>query len=127
MWLFVRIENQGKRKAIENCFKGRTPLMSELFYEQHFANTGIPSEIVLGVKEVLEYELGADLSRMKKSDDFSKNLNFFWNYDSLASVSIVCALEDKFSIKISDQEAENAQTIEDVILLVHQKKSYQTI
>ncbi len=75
----------------------------------------------MGVKKLLEEQLDADLSRMVDSDDFSKNLSFFWNFDSMADVEVVCALEQKFKIKITDEEATNAQTVREIIELVWRK------
>jgi acyl carrier protein len=61
------------------------------------------------------------MSRLADNDDFSKNLSFFWDFDSMADVEIVCALEEKFGIKISDEEAEKAHTISEIVNLVYSK------
>ncbi|MEM7097586.1 MAG: phosphopantetheine-binding protein [Pseudomonadota bacterium] len=72
-----------------------------------------------GVRFVLEEQLGFDLSALRSSDDFRSNLKFFFDLDSMASVEIVYALEERFSISIADEEAEHASSIEDIVLLVH--------
>lgn len=41
--------------------------------------------------------------------------------DSLDLVGLAVALEDQFGIKVSDDEAENAETVGDVIALVRRK------
>jgi acyl carrier protein len=58
------------------------------------------------------------MSRLSAEDDFSKNLNFFWQYDSMADVEIVVRLEKEFDIKITDVEAERTKTVEDLVNLV---------
>ena len=75
----------------------------------------------MGVKKVLEAQLDTDLSRMVDSDDFSNNLSFFWDFDSMADVEVVCALEQEFKIKITDEEAENSQTVREIVELVWRK------
>lgn len=77
--------------------------------------------MVVGVGTILEEQLSADLSRLRDTDDLSKNLAFFWDFDSLADVEIVCALEERFGIKISDEEAERTKTVADIVHLVQTK------
>ena len=115
---FVRHEGAQKKKKMEAAFAGRPQLTAEDFYQQFFRAQGVPEEIVIGVRKILEEQLGADLSRLVASDDFSQNIGFFFEYDSMADVEIVCALEEEFSIKITDEEATNAKTIRDIINLV---------
>jgi acyl carrier protein len=110
-----------KRRTIEATFSGRPSLRPEQFYEAYFKENGVPVQVVTGVRSILEEELGADMSRLVDTDDFSKNLSFFWAFDSMADVSIVCALEEKFGIKISDAEAEQTRTVADIIALVQSK------
>lgn len=110
-----------KRRLIENAFRGRTPLSLESFHESCFRTQGIPYEVVAGVRQVLEEQLGVDLSRLQGSDDFSTNLGFFWEFDSLANVEIVHSLEARFDIHISDDEAVAAHTVSDLVSLVHSK------
>ena len=62
-----------------------------------------------------------DLSRLQSSDDFSTNLSFLWDFDSLANVEIVSSLENRFGIKISDEEAVAAHTVADLVALVSGK------
>jgi acyl carrier protein len=118
---FVRHEGEQKKKRMEAAFAGRPSLTETDFYEQFFRDQGVPEEIVLGVRKILEEQLGADLSKLVASDDFSQNIGFFFEYDSMADVEIVCTLEEEFSIKITDEEATNAKTIRDIIDLVWRK------
>ena len=70
---------------------------------------------------ILQEHLGYDLSRIYKEDDFTTNLALFFELDDMVDVEIVMALEEEFSIKITDDEAKNAHTIEDIILLAWSK------
>jgi acyl carrier protein len=123
---FVRHEGVQKKKKMEAAFAGRPPLTAEDFYQQFFRAQGVPEEIVLGIRKVLEEQLGVDLSRLVASDDFSQNIGFFFEYDSMADVEIVCALEEEFSIKISDEEATSAKSIGDIVDLVWRKVQVRT-
>jgi len=117
----VRLEDQLRKKKIEAAFGGRESLAPVEFYERFFRAQGVPQEVVLGVRKVLEEQLDVNLSRLAASDDFSKNIKFFFDLDSMADVEIVCALEAEFSIKITDEEAGNARTIQDIVELVSRK------
>lgn len=110
-----------QKTELEIAFKGREPLTSNEFYSKYYKDKGIPFNVVNGVKHILETELDADLSRLSNKDDFSQNLNFFWDLDSLADVAIVVSLEKFFSIKIEDSEAESMHTIDDIIYSVTNK------
>lgn len=109
------------KEKIEAAFIDRQILSPTDFYTAFFMGSGVPEQVVIGVREVLENNLGADLSRLVDSDDFSKNLEFFWDFDSMADVEIVCELEERFSIKIKDDEAAAAQTVRDIVELVWRK------
>jgi acyl carrier protein len=61
------------------------------------------------------------MSQLISEDDFSQNLSFLWAWDSMADVEIVNQLEEKFHIKITDNEAEQAHTVKDIVLLVSRK------
>ncbi|WP_426172133.1 acyl carrier protein [Pseudoduganella sp. R-34] len=121
----VRLDAWRRRRRIERAFQGRESLTPETFYETYFLKKGFPLSVVAGVRDVLETQLSADLSRLVDTDDFSKNLSFFWSFDSMADVEVVCALEERFHIEISDDEALNAHTVEDIVSLVHKKTGVQ--
>jgi len=120
-YLLTIFETKRKQKKIENAFKGRELLSPKAFYEKFYLDKEIAIETVKGVRKVLEEQLDCDLSQLSSEDDFSENLSFFWDFDSMASVEIVMALEEEFSIKIEDFEAEKAHTINDIIMLVSSK------
>jgi acyl carrier protein len=111
-------EGRKKKRKMEEAFAGREPLDEQTFYEKYFRARGVPADIVLKVRHILEDELNADLSRLAAEDDFSRNVSFFWEYDSLADVEIVMRLEEEFGIKITDAEAGRTRTVEDIVNLV---------
>ena len=115
IWLW---ESRAKKARIEAAFAHREPIDERTFYERYFQSRGVPAFVVIKVREVLEYELEADLSRLSADDDFTRNLSFFWDYDSLANVKIVEHLEEEFRIKITDAEAERTHTVADIVNLV---------
>jgi acyl carrier protein len=120
-YVFVKNDEKQQKRKIEEAFEGRKHLSEKEFFEKYFESQGISEKVVTGVRKVLEVQLGADLSRLSASDDFSNNIGFFFELDSMAGVEIVCALEEEFSIKITDEEAENARTIQDIVNLVWHK------
>ncbi|MDX2299413.1 MAG: phosphopantetheine-binding protein [Xanthomonadaceae bacterium] len=117
----VRRESQAKEKKIQETFVGRESLTPEAFYEHHFVDLGVAPEVVTGIRKILEEQLGADMSRLHAEDDFSKNLSFFWDFDSMANVAIVLAIEEHFKIKIADPEAEQTHTVSELVQLVARK------
>ena len=102
IWIY---ESRDKRKKYRAAFGGREPLDEQAFYESHFQTRGVPVDVVVKVKRVLEDVLNDDLSRLRAEDDFNHNLSFFFQYDSMASLEIVERLEEEFSISISNEEA----------------------
>jgi len=123
--IFWFYEKWSAEKRFDNAFRGRKSLSTEAFYTKFFKHQNVPKQIVYGVKQVLEEQLSADLSKLSAEDDFSKNLGFFWEFDSLADVEIIIALEEKFNIKIQDSEAEKTYTVSDIVHLVWMKLEKQ--
>jgi acyl carrier protein len=113
-------ERKRKRK-IEAAFAGRESLAEQTFYEKYFQSQGVPFFIVMNVRHILEDELDADLSRLSAEDDFTRNLSFFFDYDSWANIEIVVKLEKEFQITITNAEAQATHTVEDIIHLVWAK------
>ncbi len=122
----ARSEKAKKLKLIADRFGSRDQLNPENFYETYFAGQGYARETVLGIREVLEQILDSDLSFLSDSDDFSKNLSFFWDFDSMANVELVQALEERFKIRIDDSEAEATKTVRQLVELVHAKTTAAT-
>lgn len=110
-----------KQKAIDRAFAGREPLDDRQLWERYFQQHGVAPETVAKVRKILTENLQADLSRIRDTDDFSKNLAFFWDFDSMADVEIVIAIEKQFDISITDADAEAMKTVKDIVLGVHAK------
>ncbi|MEQ1558013.1 MAG: acyl carrier protein [Methyloglobulus sp.] len=110
-----------QKQLLDLAFKGRESLTTEQFYQRFFENQGIPFDVVEGVKNIFSEELAIDFSRLHDDDDFSKNIRFIWDLDSMADVEIVLALEKKFSIRIDDDEAANIRTFRDLVHFVNDK------
>lgn len=120
MALWVYFDTARHKKKAEGVFAGRAPLTSEEFYEAHFKSADASYEVVKGIREILQKQTGEDFSRVLPNDDFSQNLNFM--LADMMDVAIVEALEEKFGIKISDDEAGQAKTIADIVFLVEKKR-----
>ncbi len=117
----IRSESRAKDRKVQQTFAGREPLTPEAFYERYFLSLGVAPEVVVGIRKILEQQLGADMSQLRAEDDFSNNLSFFWDFDSMADVELVLALEEHFQIKITDPEAEKTHTILELVQLVSTK------
>jgi acyl carrier protein len=116
--LLIKKEDKRREVEIDKVFEGRIKLTPDKFYEEYYNDKGIPKYIILDILKLLEDELEADLSRLIPDDDFSKNLRYLFEFDSMADVEIIESIETKFSITISDTEAENIKTINDLVLFV---------
>jgi acyl carrier protein len=119
-------EKRVKKKKMEEAFAGRQPLDERTFYERYFQSAGVPADVAIRVRRILEDELGVDLSRLTADDDFTRNLSFFWEYDSLTDVEVVMRIEEEFDIKISDEEAGKAHTVGNLVDLVWHKLGQRT-
>lgn len=109
------------RRELDKVFAGRETLTPEQFYLRYFQSQGFDQDLVMRIKAVFDRNIDFDLSRLSQTDDFSKELRFLWDYDSLASVNIVIDLEKEFGAIISDAEAESMKTIQDVVEIIVQK------
>lgn len=117
----ARRESRAREKKIQEAFAGRESLAPDAFYDRYFLGLGVAPEVVSGVRKILEEQLAADMSRLHAEDDFSKNLSFFWDFDSLANVEIVLAIEEHFQVNIADSEAEQTHTVSELVQLVSSK------
>ncbi len=121
IYLSIKGDEVKLKNKIQSTFEGRDSLTPVEFYEKYYKEKGVPLDVVLGVRKILEGQLGADLSQLLSEDDFTENLQFFFEFDSMADVEIIIALEKDFGIKIEDSEAEKTCTINDIIMLVTNK------
>ncbi|MFQ3249482.1 MAG: acyl carrier protein [Glaciecola sp.] len=119
--LFIRDEYRGGKKRLDEAFEGRAKLTCSEFHGKYFKELDVDLAVVEGVRSIFEEQFDADMSQLISEDDFSQNLSFLWAWDSMADVEIVNQLEEKFHIKITDNEAEQAHTVKDIVLLVSRK------
>ena len=122
-WLsqFVESERKQKQQKVGDVFAGREPLDDRQLWERYFRQSGVAPETVAKIRQIFSTKLEADLSRIRDTEHFSKELAFFWDFDSLADVELVQALEEQFGITITDAEAEAMKTFRDIVLKVHAK------
>jgi acyl carrier protein len=64
-------------------------------------------EVFERVKEVLTENLGVDEDQIAEDSSFTEDLDA----DSLDLVELIMELEDQFGIKISDEDAQQIQTV----------------
>jgi acyl carrier protein len=118
---FAKMEKWRRERKIALAFDGRESLSPQEFHQRYFEKRRIPFHIVEKVRMILEERLCADMSRLGEKDDFTRELQFFWAFDSMASVEIVLALEKAFDIAIDDAETNSVRTVSDIVLLIHSK------
>ena len=121
VFLGFRSSEAKRNKKIEEIFAGRARLTDEEFYKQYYGESNISEDIVLRVTTILGDHLDADHSRLDKDDSFLTNLAFFFDDDDMVDVEIIIALEHVFSIEISDEEAINMHSVDDIIQFVVRK------
>ncbi len=119
--LLLKKDDKNRAIEIDKIFEGRKSLLPLEFYETYYSDKSVSENVVIDIINILETELETDLSRLIPSDDLSENLRYLFEFDSMADVAVVESVERKFSIKISDVEAENIKTINDLVLFVNSK------
>ena len=66
------------------------------------------------VKSIIVEQLGVDIEEVKPTAHFIDDLGA----DSLDTVELVMAVEEEFGVEISDEMAEKAQTVADLVNFV---------
>jgi acyl carrier protein len=66
-------------------------------------------EVIAGLAEILEEVAGVDPSDVAEEKSFTEELDV----DSLSMVEVVVAAEEKFGVKIPDDEVQNLKTVGD--------------
>ncbi len=119
--LALAVQTRRARKQIHDAFKSRLPLDDQTFFERYFAPLGVSAEVAIGVRECLAEAVGENLSRLKDSDNIAENLKPLFELDSLADVLFMTSLEKRFGINILEEEAQQMNTVRDIVLLVDHK------
>ena len=74
-------------------------------------------ELIEEIKQVVSEQLGVKLEEIKPEASFKGDLGA----DSLDAVELIMALEEKFGIEISDEDAEAMLTVNDAIMYIEEK------
>ena len=70
------------------------------------------------IKEIIMEQLQVEESEITMDTNLMKDLSA----DSLDAVEIIMAIEDEFGIEIPDEDAENIQTVQDLVKFVEENK-----
>ena len=73
-------------------------------------------EILSGIAELVNEETGLPVESVEMDKSFTEDLDI----DSLSMTSIVVQAEDKFGVKIPDEDIKNLSTVRDVVSYVQQ-------
>jgi acyl carrier protein len=77
------------------------------------------SEIVSGLAEILEEVAGVNPDDVAEEKSFTEDLDV----DSLSMVEVVVAAEEKFDVKIPDDEVQNLKTVGDAVSYILKSKA----
>jgi acyl carrier protein len=77
------------------------------------------SEIVSGLAEILEEVAGVNPDDVAEEKSFTDDLDV----DSLSMVEVVVAAEEKFDVKIPDDEVQNLKTVGDAVSYILKSKA----
>ncbi|MFF2557134.1 meromycolate extension acyl carrier protein AcpM [Nocardia sp. NPDC058058] len=77
------------------------------------------AEIVAGIAEIIEEVTGIEASEVTIEKSFSEDLEI----DSLSLVEIAVQLEDKYDVKIPDEDLASLRTLGDAVAYVQRMES----
>jgi acyl carrier protein len=69
------------------------------------------NEVLQGLAEIVNEETGIDTDSVKMEKSFTNDLDI----DSISMMTIVVNAEEKFSVKIPDEEVKNLLTVGDAV------------
>lgn len=69
------------------------------------------NEVLAGLAEIVNKETGIDTDSVKMEKSFTNDLDI----DSISMMTIVVNAEEKFSVKIPDEEVKNLLTVGDAV------------
>ncbi|MEV0030645.1 meromycolate extension acyl carrier protein AcpM [Nocardia sp. NPDC050793] len=76
-------------------------------------------EIVVGIAEIVEEVTGIDASEVVIEKSFVDDLDI----DSLSLVEIAVQLEDKYSVKVPDEDLASLRTVGDAVVYVQKMEA----
>jgi acyl carrier protein len=76
-------------------------------------------EITAGLAEILEEVAGVNPSDVAEGKSFTDDLDV----DSLSMVEVVVAAEEKFGVKIPDDEVQNLKTVGDAVSFIEKAQA----
>jgi len=120
---FSSRERRTRKRKLRQLYAAREPLEDDEFYEKFYGSSNAPRGVVATIRRVLAEEFYlVDMSRLVPQDDFTGNLSIIWGQwsglDGLESVEVVQRLEEEFGINISNAEAAQMKTWNDIIMTV---------
>jgi acyl carrier protein len=77
------------------------------------------AEITEGLAEILEEVAGVNPSDVAEGKSFTDDLDV----DSLSMVEVVVAAEEKFGVKIPDDEVQNLKTVGDAVSFIEKAQA----
>jgi acyl carrier protein len=72
-------------------------------------------EILDGLAEIVNEETGIETDQVEPDKSFTDDLDI----DSLSMMTIVVNAEEKFGVKIPDDEVKNLKTVKDAVSFIH--------
>ena len=76
-------------------------------------------EILDGLAEIVNEETGIETDQVEPDKSFTADLDI----DSLSMMTIVVNAEEKFGVKIPDDEVKNLKTVRDAVTYIHGAQS----
>ena len=76
-------------------------------------------EILAGLAEIVNEETGLDTAEVQPEKSFTDDLDI----DSISMMTIVVNAEDKFGVKIPDEEVKNLKTVQDAVDFIDQAQA----
>lgn len=123
-------ESHARKRKLKQIYAEREPLDEHEFHERFFKSRGVPADVVIKVRRIIEDEFFLDMSRIRSQDDFTGNLAFLFGKYSLGvdGVEIIWRFEKEFGFSISDEEATRMKTVDDIVMIIWdkvQRKDFQ--
>ena len=76
-------------------------------------------EILAGLADIVNEETGIETDQVEPDKSFTDDLDI----DSLSMMTIVVNAEEKFGVKIPDDEVKNLKTVRDAVTYIHGAQS----